>query len=50
MTATQTAALSPYPPAEQRNYIFQFQATTAGGSVVTLADGRLTCKKGIEAA
>ena len=47
LTAVQTAALSPAPPAEQRNYVHQFNAILASGSVVNLPDGRTTVRKGI---
>lgn len=50
LTAAQTAALSPYPPASApRNYVFQYIVTTAGGSVLRLATGRMTVHKGIAA-
>jgi len=49
LTATQTAALAPSPPADSRNYWYQFRATLTDLSIVTLAEGRLTVKKGLTA-
>ena len=47
LTDEQTIALSSSPPDTFKNHSFRIVATTAGGSVVTLATGRLTVKKGI---
>jgi hypothetical protein len=50
MTATETGALAPNPPATTKNYRFQVIGTTSGGSVVPLAEGWLTVKKGFTTA
>jgi hypothetical protein len=47
LTAAQTAALEPAPPEDRRNYQYQFVATTATPSEVTIGTGRMTVKKGI---
>jgi len=48
LTAAQTAALSPSPPENYKNYEFQYRAETQGGSDLTLGSGQLTVIKGIE--
>lgn len=49
LTAADTVLLQPSPPDNVRNYRYQFVATLSTTSVVTLAEGSMTVKKGLEA-
>lgn len=49
LTAADTAALAPAPPADVRAYVYQLIATTdVDDSIITLAQGRMTVNKGME--
>lgn len=45
IAGTDLAALETYPPNDDRNYVFQFVATTEGGSILVLGEGFMTVKK-----